>query len=90
MQINLPQEVMDIITRRLDSGQYHSPTEVIVQALWLLDGWHDTDAQKLEKLRQAVQEGIDSGPSDLDPQQFFAQWRAELAARHAAANTSPI
>lgn len=84
MEITLPQEVMDIITRHIDSGQYHSPTEVIVQALWLLDGWHDTDAQKLEKLRNAVQEGL-AGPF-LPGEEVMAQLQAELTApQHKAA-----
>ncbi len=61
MEINLPPEVMDIIDRNIASGQYHSPTEVIVQALWLLDGWHDSEAERLAKLRQAVQQGL-AGP----------------------------
>ena len=80
MQITLPQEVMDIITRHIDSGQYHSPTEVIVQALWLLDGWHDTDAQKLEKLRQAVQEALNDPGPRVSGEEFMAQLQAELAA----------
>ena len=80
MQITLPPEVMDIITRRLDSGQYHSPTEVIVQALWLLDGWHDTDAQKLEKLRHAVQEALNDPGPRVSGKEFFAQLQAEMAA----------
>ena len=61
MEINLPPEVMAIIDRNIAAGQYHSPTEVIVQALWLLDGWHDSDAERLSKLRQAVQQGLE-GP----------------------------
>lgn len=51
--------------------------------------WDDATTDRAA-LRRFIQEGIDSGPSDLDPQQFFAQWRAELAARHAAANISPV
>ena len=61
MEINLPPEVMDIIGRNIAAGQYHSPTEVIVQALWLLDGWHDSEGERLSKLRQAVQQGL-AGP----------------------------
>lgn len=61
MEINLPPEVEAIITRNIATGGYHSPTEVIVQALWLLDGWNDSEEEKLEKLRRAVQEGL-NGP----------------------------
>ena len=61
MEINLPPEVAAIIDRHIAAGQYHSPTEVIVQALWLLDGWHDSEVERLTKLRQAVQQGL-AGP----------------------------
>lgn len=43
MEINLPAEVEAIITRNIETGGYHSPTGVIVQALWLLDGWNDSE-----------------------------------------------
>ena len=82
MEIHLPQEVEDIINRHIKSGIYHSPTEVIVQALWLLDGWNDTEEERLEKLRKVVQEGIDSGPS-ISGAEFFAQLREELEAKMA-------
>ena len=78
MEINLPPEVAAIIDRHIASGQYHSPTEVIVQALWLLDGWHDSDAERLAKLRQAVQQGLE-GPFTPG-----AEVRAGLRAKPAA------
>ena len=61
MEINLPAEVAEMLNRKVASGEYHSPTEVIVQALWLLDGWNDSEEEKLEKLRRAVQAGL-AGP----------------------------
>ena len=61
MEITLPPEVMDIIDRHIAAGQNHSPTEVIVQALWLLDGWHDSESERVAKLRRAVQQGLE-GP----------------------------
>ena len=61
MEIHLPPEVAAIIDRHIAAGPYHSPTEVIVQALWLLDGWHDSETERLTKLRRAVQQGL-AGP----------------------------
>ena len=78
MEITLPPEVAAIIDRHIAAGQYHSPTEVIVQALWLLDGWHDSDAERLTKLRQAVQQGLE-GPFTPG-----AEVRAGLRAKSAA------
>ena len=78
MEINLPPEVAAIIDRHIAAGQYHSPTEVIVQALWLLDGWHDSEAERLVKLRRAVQQGLE-GPFTPG-----AEVRAGLRAKPAA------
>ena len=71
MEIYLPSDVEDIINRQIESGDYSSPDEVIVQALWLLDSWHNTDEEKLEKLRQAVQEGVESGFSSRSVEELF-------------------
>ena len=77
MEINLPAEVADIITRNIESGEYHSPTEVIVQALWLFDGWNDSAEEKLEKLRRAVQAGL-AGPFEPG-EAVFARLRERSA-----------
>ena len=39
MEIYLPSDVEDIINRQMETGIFSSPNEVIVHALWLLDGW---------------------------------------------------
>ncbi len=80
MEINLPAEVAEIITRNIESGEYHSPTEVIVQALWLFDGWNDSAEEKLEKLRRAVQAGRDDPGPAISGKEFFAQLREEMSA----------
>lgn len=82
MEINLPPEVAAIIDRQLAAGQYHSPTEVIVQALWLLDGWNDSETERLEKLRQAAQEGL-AGPF-MPGQEALADLRGKATAQPAA------
>ena len=82
MEINLPPEVAAIIDRQLASGQYHSPTEVIVQALWLLEGWNDSEGERLEKLRQAAQQGL-AGPF-VPGAAAMAELRAKSAAQPAA------
>ena len=71
VEIHLPPEVEEIVNRQIHSGAYHSPSEVIVQALWLMDRWQDTKEEKLDQLRQAIQEGIDSGRSSLSVGELF-------------------
>ena len=73
MEIYLPSDVEDIINRQMETGIFSSPNEVIVHALWLLDGWNDTEEEKLEKLRKAVQEGL-KGPY-IPGDEVFARLR---------------
>ena len=64
------------------SGRYGSTSEVVREGLRL----GEAREAKLEQLRAAIQEGIDSGPAvpfDLD--EFLEEWRAEHAARQCAA-----
>ncbi len=64
------------------SGRYGSTSEVVREGLRLVEARE----AKLEQLRAAIQEGIDSGPAvpfDLD--EFLEEWRAEHAARQCAA-----
>lgn len=46
----------------VDSGRYSSASEVLRDGLRLLEEKEKERAAKLEWLRNAVQEGIDSGP----------------------------
>ncbi len=64
------------------SGRYGSTSEVVREGLRLVEARE----AKLEQLRAAIQEGLDSGPAvpfDLD--EFLEERRAERAARQCAA-----
>ncbi|OQW76196.1 MAG: antitoxin [Proteobacteria bacterium ST_bin13] len=64
------------------SGRYGSTSEVVREGLRLVEARE----AKLEQLRAAIQEGIDSGPAvpfDLDA--FLEERHAEHAARQCAA-----
>ena len=57
MRVTLPEQLADLVKRKLDSGLYASPEEVIAAALKLLD----RQDKKLAALREDIQEGLASG-----------------------------
>ena len=57
LRVTLPEQLADLVKRKLDSGLYASPEEVIAAALKLLD----RQDRKLAALREDIQEGLASG-----------------------------
>ena len=58
--------------RKVREGRYASTSEVVRAGLRLLE----VEEEKLEALRQAIQEGIDSGPGEpFDFEEFIAERR---------------
>lgn len=84
MEINLPPEVEQMLHRQVASGRYASPTQALVQAIYLLDDLDDLDdlwpQADPEKLRQLVQEGWDSGLSSKTVKDAFPELRGETIA----------
>jgi antitoxin ParD1/3/4 len=70
MNISLTPHLEQMIREKIASGSYNSASEVVREALRLLEQEDQLRALKMEKLRQDIQEGLDSGPSTLfDPQE---------------------
>ena len=57
MRVTLPEQLADLVQRKLDSGLYASSEEVIAVALELLE----LRDKKLVALREDIQEGLASG-----------------------------
>ena len=57
MRVTLPEQLADLVKRKLDSGLYGSSEEVIAAALELLE----LRDKKLVSLREDIQEGLASG-----------------------------
>ena len=62
MGIELKPEYRTMVARKVASGRYDSEADVLEQALRLLDFRDQEREEKLEWLRRAWQEGIESGP----------------------------
>lgn len=63
----------DFARRKVAEGRYESTSEVVRAGLRLLEA----EEKKLEALRKAIQEGIDSGPPEpFDFDDFLARMHA--------------
>lgn len=63
MKINLTPQLEEMVRQKVDSGLYSSASEVVREALRLMDEKDQLEAAKLDKLRNDVQDGLNGGPS---------------------------
>lgn len=67
MNISLPEELADFVKAKVSAGRYSSSSEVVREALRLMERVEQQEAEKLRYLRQAWQHGVDSGDAgELD------------------------
>jgi antitoxin ParD1/3/4 len=73
------------VKQLLASGRYASASEVMRDGLRLLEEREQTRALKLDALRNAINEGLESGPSQIwDADAIKAEGQRRLAARRRA------
>ncbi|ABE05247.1 hypothetical protein A3306_00740 [Rickettsia bellii] len=58
MNINLTNNLEELVAAKVNSGMYNNESEVVAEALRLLDKFEKAQSVKLELLRQAVGVGI--------------------------------
>lgn len=73
MNVNLTPQLEELVRAKVASGMYTSASEVVSEALRLMDEQDRLRAAKLEQLRDDVRRGLDSGTSQ--------PWSAEDAKR---------
>jgi antitoxin ParD1/3/4 len=72
--ITLGNHFDDFVKSRISAGRYKNASEVIRAGLRLLE----EEENKVVALKQAIQEGIDSGiVEDFDPEQFLQNLKAQ-------------
>jgi antitoxin ParD1/3/4 len=70
MNINLTPYLESMVRQKVESGLYTSASEVLREALRLMDEQDKLRATKLEQLRQDIRAGLDSGAATTwDPAQ---------------------
>jgi antitoxin ParD1/3/4 len=76
MNVNLTPQLEALVRQKVESGLYGSASEVVREALRLLEEQDRLRAARLEQLRQEVRAGLDSGPSaSWDPVRVKQQGR---------------
>ncbi|MFM2124436.1 MAG: hypothetical protein RL328_887 [Acidobacteriota bacterium] len=63
MNVNLTPQLEDLVRSKVSSGLYTSASEVVREALRLMQEQDRLREAKLEELRRDVRRGLDSGPS---------------------------
>ena len=64
MNVNLTPQLEELVRSKVDSGLYTSASEVVREALRLMDEQDRLREAKLEQLRGDVRQGLASGPSE--------------------------
>jgi antitoxin ParD1/3/4 len=75
-------QLEELVRQKVSSGLYNSASEVVREALRLMEREDQVRAAKLAQLRQDIQEGLQSGSAgELDVQAIKRRGRERLAAR---------
>jgi antitoxin ParD1/3/4 len=86
MNINLTPQLEEMVRQKVDSGLYTSASEVVREALRLMEEKDQLRAVRLEQLRRDIQEGLGSGPAaEWDVEDVKRQARTNRAAKSRAA-----
>lgn len=81
MNISLTPQLEDLVKRKVESGLYGSASEVMREALRLLEERDRLHTLRLEELRSEIRKGLESGPATpLDVQEIKRRGRKRLAA----------
>ena len=82
MNVSLTPELERFVSNKVDSGRHRTASEVIREALRLLEERDRHRDVRLEDLRQEIHRGLASGPTKpLDAEALKRRVRATLAGR---------
>lgn len=86
INVNLTPELEGLIRQKVSSGRYNSASEVVREALRLMEADDQLRAAKLARLRHDIQEGLRSGPARAwNVAEMKREGRKRLATRTASA-----
>lgn len=79
LNINLTPQLENMVRQKVAGGLYNSASEVVREALRLMEAQDQLRAVRLAQLRQDIQEGLDSGSAgELDIETIKKRGRARL------------
>ncbi len=83
MNVNLTPHLEDMVRKKVASGLYNSASEVVREALRLMEEQDRMREIKLERLRQDISDGLNSGDSTpWDPDEIKREGRKRKTARN--------
>ena len=80
MNVNLTPQLEELVRNKVASGMYTSASEVVREALRLMEEQDQLRAMRLDQLRADIRKGLDSGPGE--------RWDREALEREAGARRS--
>jgi antitoxin ParD1/3/4 len=87
MNINLTPQLEQLVREKVSSGRYTSASEVIREALRLMEEQDRLRAMKMEQLRREIREGLESGrATSWNVEEIKREGRKQLATRRASHN----
>lgn len=63
MNVSLTPELEEFVQRKVKTGRYSGASEVVREALRLLEQRDQLESIKLTELRKEIRRGLDSGPA---------------------------
>lgn len=82
MNVNLSPQLEDLVKKKVASGLYNSASEVVREALRLMEEQDRFRAVKLDQLRQDISDGLASGdPTPWNPDEIKKEGRKRRTAR---------
>ena len=85
MNINLIPELEELVRQKVPAGRYSSASEVVREALRLMEEQDRLRAVKLEQLRRDIRQRVESGPvTSWNVEEMKRQGRKQFAARGAS------
>lgn len=82
MNVNLTPQLEEMVRQKVTSGMYTSASEVVREALRLMDEQDRLRGARLESLRGDIRAGLDSGPATAwEPAEIKRAARARRAGK---------
>ncbi|WP_341710399.1 type II toxin-antitoxin system ParD family antitoxin [Limnobacter sp.] len=84
MNVNLTPQLEELVRAKVDSGMYTSASEVVREALRLMDEQDQLRRARMDELRHEVRKGLESGASEpWDPAAVKAKARSRRSSKSA-------
>ena len=88
INVSLTPQLEEMVRQKVSGGLYNSVSEVVREALRLMDAQDRLQAVKLDQLRQDIQNGLESGnPTSWNAEEIKQAGRKRRAARNSGKAT---